>query len=78
MKSRKIARTYYILSGSGYFTIANTKHDVQAGILFEVPPGVEYCYSGKMTMIGVSKPRWFAGNDKATRWNLGLAGGIRL
>jgi chemotaxis methyl-accepting protein methylase len=69
MISRKITRTYYILSGSGYFTIANERYDVHAGMLVEVPPKVEYCYSGKMTMIGISKPRWFSGNDTPTKWN---------
>lgn len=75
MISRKITRTYYILSGSGSFTIANAKYAVEEGMLVEVPPGLEYCYSGKMTMLGISKPRWFAGNDKATRWNPDAIGG---
>jgi hypothetical protein len=69
MVSKKIKRTYYIISGSGCFTIDKAKHDVQAGMVVEVPAGVEYCYSGKMKMIGFSRPRWFPGNDKATRWN---------
>jgi mannose-6-phosphate isomerase-like protein (cupin superfamily) len=69
MISKKITRTYYILSGRGYFTIADQKYEVRAGMLVEVPPKVEYCYSGKMTMIGISKPRWFGGNDRATKWN---------
>ena len=67
--SRKIVRTYYVLSGSGYFTIENHKYDVQPGVLVEVPPGVEYSYSGKMTLIALSKPRGFSGNDTHTRWN---------
>ena len=69
MVSKKISRTYYVLSGSGYFTIANRKYDVGPGILVEVPPRVEYSYSGKMTLIALSNPRWFDGNDKHTRWN---------
>jgi SAM-dependent methyltransferase/mannose-6-phosphate isomerase-like protein (cupin superfamily) len=69
MISKKITRTYYVVSGAGSFTIANAKYAVQAGMLVEVPPGLEYCYSGKMTMLCISKPRWFAGNDQATRWN---------
>jgi len=69
MISKKITRIYYILSGSGYFTIGNEKYDVQDGMLVEVPPKVEFCYSGKMTMIGISKPRWFGGNDRPTKWN---------
>ena len=42
MVSKKIARTYYVLSGSGYFTINNAKHDVCSGMLVDVPPKVEY------------------------------------
>ena len=33
--SRKITRIYYVLSGSGYFTIENHKYDVGPGILVE-------------------------------------------
>jgi SAM-dependent methyltransferase len=69
MISKKIARIYYVLSGSGYFTIADHKYDVTPGMLVEVPPKVEYCYSGKMKLIAFSKPRWFSGNDTFTKWN---------
>ena len=69
MVSKEVVRIYYILSGSGCFTIADHKYDVSAGMLVEVPPKVEYCYSGKMKLIVFSKPRWFAGNDKFTKWN---------
>jgi len=67
--SRKITRTYYILCGSGYFTIADRRYDVSPGMLVEVPPKVEYSYSGKMKLITVSKPRSFIGNDTHTKWN---------
>jgi SAM-dependent methyltransferase len=69
MVSRKITRTYYILSGSGYFTIDGHRYDVCPGMLVEVPPKVEYSYSGRMTLIGFARPRWFSGNDTHTRWN---------
>ena len=69
MISKKITRTYYVLSGSGYFTIADRRYDVTSRMLVEVPPGVEYSYSGKMQMIGLSRPRWFSGNDTYTKWN---------
>jgi mannose-6-phosphate isomerase-like protein (cupin superfamily) len=69
MISKRIVRLYYILSGSGHFTIANRRYDVSPGMLVEVPPKVEYCYSGKMKLIAVSKPRWFSGNDTFTKWN---------
>lgn len=69
MISKKITRTYYVLAGSGYFTIDKQRYDVGTGVLVEVPPGVEYCYSGKMTLIGISKPRWSSRNDRFTRRN---------
>jgi chemotaxis methyl-accepting protein methylase len=69
MISKRIVRLYYILSGSGHFTIADRRYDVSPGMLVEVPPKVEYCYSGKMKLIALSKPRWFNGNDTFTKWN---------
>jgi mannose-6-phosphate isomerase-like protein (cupin superfamily)/SAM-dependent methyltransferase len=69
MVSHKITRIYYVLSGSGYFTIDNRRYDVSRSMLVEVPPKVEYSYSGKMELIAVSRPRWFSGNDTHTKWN---------
>lgn len=74
MISREITRVYYVLSGSGYFTIASDRYDVSSGMLVEVPPKVEYCYSGKMTLIGFSNPGWFSGNDTPTKWNPDVVG----
>src|ERR1700733_5688122 len=51
--SKKITRTYYVLSGSGYFIIGNHRYDVGPGDLVEVPPKIEYCYSGKMDLIAL-------------------------
>jgi hypothetical protein len=69
MVSKKITRTYYVLSGHGYFTINSRRYDVCSGVLVEVPPKVEYSYSGKMTLIAFARPRWFSGNDTHTKWN---------
>jgi len=69
MRSKRITRIYYVLCGTGYFTIANQRYDVHPGMLVEVPPKVEYSYSGTMKLIGVSIPRWFNGNDTHTKWN---------
>jgi SAM-dependent methyltransferase len=69
MVSKKITRTYYILSGTGYFTIGGHKYDVGPGALVELPPKVEYSYSGKLKLLALSRPRWFRGNDKFTKWN---------
>src|SRR5215467_6566621 len=69
MISKKITRIYYVLCGSGYFTIADRQYNVSPGMLVEVPPKVEYSYSGKMKLVALSKPRWFVGNDTHTKWN---------
>jgi chemotaxis methyl-accepting protein methylase/mannose-6-phosphate isomerase-like protein (cupin superfamily) len=69
MVSKKITRIYYVLCGSGYFTIADHRYNVNPGMLVEVPPNLEYSYSGKMKLIAISKPRWFTGNDTHTKWN---------
>ncbi len=69
MVSRKITRIYYVLNGDGYFTIDDHKYDVSSGMLVEVPPKVEYCYSGQMTLVVFARPGWFAGNDTHTKWN---------
>ena len=62
MISKKITRIYYILEGSGHFIIGDDRYDVSPGMLVEVPPKIEYCYSGKMTLLAFSTPRWFSGN----------------
>jgi mannose-6-phosphate isomerase-like protein (cupin superfamily)/SAM-dependent methyltransferase len=67
--SRRATRLYYVIDGSGYFTIGDQKYDVSPGELVEIPPKIEYSYSGKMRLIVVSKPRYFVGNDRFTKWN---------
>jgi SAM-dependent methyltransferase len=66
---RRTTRVYYVIDGGGYFTISDHRYDVSCGALVEIPPKVEYSYSGKMKLIAVSKPRGFEGNDRFTRWN---------
>ena len=67
--SKALTRIYYIIEGTGVFTIDNQKYDVVPGLLVEVPPGVEYSYSGSMKIFLVSYPRWFEGNERTTRKN---------
>lgn len=74
MISKKITRIYYILVGDGYFTISNKKYNVGPGMLVVVPINVEYCYSGKMTLIAFANPGWFQSNDIHTKWNPGVVG----
>jgi mannose-6-phosphate isomerase-like protein (cupin superfamily) len=67
--SKALTRLYYIIEGKGAFTIDNQQYDVAPGLLVEVPPGVEYSYSGSMKIFLVSYPRWFEGNERTTRKN---------
>jgi chemotaxis methyl-accepting protein methylase/mannose-6-phosphate isomerase-like protein (cupin superfamily) len=67
--SKRITRVYYVLSGSGYFTIGDRRYDVSPGMLVEVPTKVEFSYSGKMKLLAVSKPRWSSLSDRHTKWN---------
>src|SRR5271167_4517141 len=69
MISKALTRIYYIIEGAGVFTIDNQKYDVAPGLLVEVPPGVEYTYSGSMKIFLVSHPRWFEGNERMTKMN---------
>jgi mannose-6-phosphate isomerase-like protein (cupin superfamily) len=74
--SGRVIRTYYVLEGKGYFTIENQKCNVEPGVLVEVPPKVEYSYSGKMKLLLISRPRLFEGNDKSTRFNPDVFDGV--
>jgi SAM-dependent methyltransferase len=76
MISRKITRIYYVIEGDGYFTIDNKKYNVRSGMLIEVPPKVEYSYSGRMKLVVFGRPRWFAGNDTHTKWNRDAIGHV--
>jgi chemotaxis methyl-accepting protein methylase len=67
--SRKLTRIYYVLTGNGYFTMNGNRCAVGPGMLVEVPPRVEYTYSGKMTLLAVCTPRWKRGNEIITKWN---------
>jgi chemotaxis methyl-accepting protein methylase len=69
MISKKITRTYYVLEGNGSFIINGDTYEVNKGMIVEVPPQVEYCYSGKMKLLIFSTPRWFRHNDRFTKWN---------
>lgn len=74
MVLRGVTRTYYVLSGNGSFTIDDHRYSVSPGELIEVPPGVEYCYSGRMTMLAVCRTGRFHRRDKFTRWNRDVVG----
>ena len=71
---RGVVRTYYVLDGTGYFTIDGRAYEVGPGILVEVPSGVEYSYSGRMRMLALCRRRWFHRRDKWTKWNRDVVG----
>lgn len=76
--SKEITRIYYIIEGEGYFTIEGERYDVEPGILIEVPPNVEYSYSGTMKLLLIGYPHWFRGNEKVTRKNPDVYSGISV
>lgn len=69
-----VTRTYYILAGGGSFTIDGRVYTVGPGALVEVPQGLEYSYSGRMTMLAFCRTGWFRRKDKWTRWNRDVVG----
>ena len=74
MVCRGVERTYYVLAGTGSFTIDGYEYKVQPGDLVEVPSEVEYSYSGRMTMLVFCRRRWFRKSDRWTRWNPDVVG----
>jgi hypothetical protein len=78
LRSRKITRLYYVVAGHGYFTIEDARNDVEPGMLIEIPPNVEYSYSGSMRLLVIGHPRWFKGNEEVTKNNPDVAAGMSL
>jgi chemotaxis methyl-accepting protein methylase/mannose-6-phosphate isomerase-like protein (cupin superfamily) len=74
MICKGVTRTYYVLAGSGYFTIDGREHSIGPGVLIEVPSGVEYSYSGPLRMLAFCKRRWISSKDTWTRWNHDVVG----
>src|SRR5262249_7872401 len=72
--SKALTRIYYVIDGTGVFTIDKQDYNVEPGLIVEVPPGVEYSYSGSMKILLVSHPRWFEGNEWTTRNNPNVIG----
>lgn len=67
--SKKCTHIYYVLKGSGFFILNKKKVSVKVGALIEVPPKIEYTYSGKMQLLLIMTPPWFQGNETSTRKN---------
>jgi chemotaxis methyl-accepting protein methylase len=73
--SKRLTRFYYVLTGTGYFTMNGNRYVVAPGMLVEVPPRVEYTYSGRMTLLVLGTPGWRPGNEIATKWNRDVVSG---
>lgn len=67
--SKKCTHIYYVIEGEGFFDINGKKQDAKEGLLIEVPPNVEYTYSGRMRLILIMSPPWIKGNEEITRRN---------
>ncbi len=74
MVCRGVDRIYYVLAGTGSFTIDGREYSVQPGVLIDVPQKVEYSYSGRMTMLVFCRRRRFRRGDRWTRWNPDVVG----
>jgi mannose-6-phosphate isomerase-like protein (cupin superfamily) len=49
---------YYIIEGTGYFTVNDAREDCEAGDLVVIPAGTKYDYTGKMKIVASSTPPW--------------------
>jgi mannose-6-phosphate isomerase-like protein (cupin superfamily) len=67
--SKKCTHIYYVIEGEGFFDIDGSKHEAKSGMLFELPPNVEYTYSGKMKLLLIMNPPWFEGNEEIIKKN---------
>jgi hypothetical protein len=47
-------------------------------MLVEVPPNIEYSYSGSMKLLLIGNPRWFKGNEEVTKKNPDVFSGLSI
>lgn len=67
--SRVCTHIYHVIDGKGSFTVDGKRYEAGPGMLFEIPPGIEFTFSGTMRLLLVMTPPWFEGNAKVTRRN---------
>ena len=67
--SKICTHIYYVLEGEGVFELDGKKTNMKKGELIEIPPNVEYAYSGNMRLLLIMNPPWFEGNEEIIRKN---------
>lgn len=67
--SNKCSHFYYVLEGEGIFEIGGEKYEAKPNMFIEIPPHVEFCYTGNMNLLLIMNPPWFEGDGEITRPN---------
>ena len=67
--SKKCTHIYFVIEGEGFFEIDGSKLEAKPQMVIEVPPEVEYSYTGKMKLLLIMNPPFFEGNGEVTRMN---------
>ena len=58
---------YYIIEGRGTYYINETAHNVGAGDVVIIPPGVKFYYTGSLKQVCVTSPAWDAEHEHHVR-----------
>lgn len=67
--SKECTHIYYIIEGKGIFDIESVNYNITSGMVIEVPPNIEYTYTGKFKALLIMNPPWFEGNEIILREN---------
>lgn len=67
--SKECTHIYYILEGMGEFCLNGKINKVEKGSMIEIPPHVEFTYSGEMKLLLTMNPPWFEGNSETVKKN---------
>ncbi len=70
MKAKNFTHFYYILEGSGFFTIDGKEVNVGKGMIVEIPAGIGFAFNGKMKLILIVDKPFDPENLEVTRKNL--------
>lgn len=72
VKAKNFTHFYYVLEGSGVFTIDSKEVNVEKGMVVEIPPKVEFAFNGKMKLILIVDKPFDPENLEVTRKNLDI------